>query len=678
MALNSLFIGLSGIQVHQTRTNVVADNLANINTTGFKSRRANFQDMLAQTFREATGPEAGVSGTNPTQVGTGVRIKSIDTNFAQGSIQATGRQTDLAIEGDGFFILGSGANRFYTRDGAFAFDALGRLINPNNGMTVQGNVADATGNFGATTGLVNVQVDLNQEIPGVSTSRVNLSGNIDPGPVSSLTTGTEFYNTSVLTAAAPPTSTAAEKVEILINTSEGLISGIISMPVATYSDVTKYVDALNAAIAGNERLAGNVIAQVDPTTSTSVQLRTTFGGTDVQLGMADLSATGAAVASLGFTGAGTPPSSIAGKPNVQAGAVSTVAVKADILNDLAQVGSFLSSGDLLRFSGTRSDGTTYTGTFTFDPGGAGATNTALQDFTNVVAAAFGDNVDAAASGLDATGKIRLVDTDGNTVTGWTINITLEDADTGHSSGLIGASGLSQHKISTTVFDSQGRSHTMNVTLSETPVANRWTYNVSIDNQPPAKAGSGTAVFDEDGSVRSFVPVEGEGTFLEFTPDGGVLPMQVDFTGISVADRGINGLTQFAAPSTADVVDQNGRSSGRLDNLFIRTDGVIEGRFTNGETLALARVNLANFDNPGGLRRVGGNLYSETENTGSPLVEIATKTIESQIVAEAVELSNVDLAQELVDLIISQRGFQANARVVTTTDQILAETVNLKQ
>jgi flagellar hook protein FlgE len=202
--------------------------------------------------------------------------------------------------------------------------------------------------------------------------------------------------------------------------------------------------------------------------------------------------------------------------------------------------------------------------------------------------------------------------------------------------------------------------------------------VKIDNQPPGRGASGTATFDEDGTIRSFVPTEGEGTLLEFLPTGEVLAMTMAFTGTTLPERGINGLTQFAAPSTADVVDQNGRASGRLDTIFVRTDGVIEGRFTNGETLPLARVNLANFDNPGGLQRIGGNLFSETENTGPALIEIATETMESQVVSGSLELSNVDLAQEFTDLIISQRGFQANARVVTTTDQILAETVNLKQ
>jgi len=651
MGLNSLFTGLSGIQAHQERTNVVADNIANINTTGFKSRRARFQDLLAQTIKEATGPEGTISGINPTQSGTGVKLKSIDINFAQGSIQNTGRATDMAIEGDGFFILSDGANRFYTRDGAFAFDALGQLINPSNGMVAQGNLASSTGTFGPTTGLQNIQLDLNQEIAGVASSRVNVSGNIDPGPVSTLTTSTEFALSSVIAGGAAPGIITAQQMEVQLVTTDGTTGGIVTLPAANYQTIAQFVDGLNAAIAGNDRLSGKVIAQADPANPTNVQLRTTFGGTGVQLNLADVG-TGTALATLGFGAAGS---------------TSVVATATTALNGLAQVGTSLNAGDVLRFSGTRSDGTAYNGTFTV---AAGST---LQTFVDTVATAFGDNV---TGGIDLTGKIQLTDSAGAAVSGFTIATTLED--TGGGSGLIGAGDLRTHKISTTIFDSQGRKHTMNITMAETPEANKWAYSVGVDNQIPTSGGTGTVVFDEDGTVRSFTPTEGEGTLLQFTPDGDVQALKIDFTGLANAERGINGLTQFAAPSTADVVDQNGRSSGRLDNIFIGTNGVIEGRFTNGETLNLARINLANFENPGGLRRLGGNLFSETENTGNALIEIASETFESQIVAESLELSNVDLAQEFTDLITSQRGFQANARVITTTDQILAETVNLKQ
>ena len=651
MALSSLFTGLSGIQAHQTRTNVVADNISNINTTGFKARRASFETLLAQTLKQATGAEGETSGTNPVQAGIGVQLKSIDTTFTQGSLQTTGRETDLAVEGDGFFILSDGVTKFYTRDGSFAFDALGRMVNPSNGMVVQGNVADANGEFGATTGLENIQLDLNREIAGLATGRISLSGNIDPGPVASLNTGTQFVTASVISGGPgfPFTLTNEQELDILVTTPEGVTSGIIKIPDAAYLSIDSFLDGINAAIAGNDRLAGKVIAQEDPATAGSVQIRTTVGGAGVQLTMQDVG-TGTALADLGLGGTGSN---------------SIVATGNTLLNDLAQVGAALDAGDGLRFSGTRADGTSFNGTFEItDP-----TTDTVQTLLDTVAATFGDSVTAA---LDLTGKIQLTE---GAVTGFTIAITMDDSGTG--SGLVGDAGLAQHKISTTIFDSQGRSHTMNINLSETAVSNKWSYNVNVDNQPPLSGGTGTILFDDQGSVRAFTPVEGEGTFLEYTPDG-MFPLKIDFTGVALPERGINGLTQFAAPSTADVVDQNGRAAGRLDTFFIGSDGVIEGRFTNGETLNLARVNLADFNNPGGLQRLGGNLWGETVNTGPPKVEIATETIESQIAAGTLELSNVDLAQEFSDLIIAQRGFQANARVVTTTDQILSETVNLKQ
>ena len=651
MGLNSLFIGLSGIQVHQTRTNVVADNIANINTTGFKGSRASFQDLFAQTLKEATRPEGTVAGTNPVQVGSGVRLKSIDTTLTQGSVQNTGRTTDLAIQGAGFFILSDGVNRFYTRDGAFAFDSLGQLINPASGLVVQGNIANPQGLFGATTGLENIQLDLNREIPGVATTRVSLSGNIDPGAGSSLTTGTEFALASTIAGGEAPGEIGRQQIEMRITTPDGITNGIVTLPAANYQTMQQLVDGFNAAIAGNDRLSGKVIAQADPDNPDNLQLRTTFGGPNVQLDLANVG-TGTALDTLGLGVAGN---------------VSRVATSADTLNTLAQVGAALQADDILHFSGTRADGSVFNGDFTV------AEDSTLQDFANVLATSFGDNV---SGGIDLTGKLLLTDSEGAAVSGFTLNISLQDA--GPGSGVISAAGLTSHKISTTLFDSQGRKHTLNITLNETPVANRWSYNTTIDNLIPTVGGSGTVVFDEDGTVRSFTPTEGEGTLLEFTPEGDVLPLRINLTGLSQPDRGINGLTQFSAPSTADVVEQNGRTSGRLENVFVRGNGVIEGRFSNGTTLSLARVNLANFDNPGGLRRLGGNMFGETENTGNPLIEIATETIESQVIAESLELSNVDLAQEFTDLITSQRGFQANARVVTTTDQILAETVNLKQ
>ena len=126
--LRSLFSGISGLSNHMTMLDVVGSNIANINTVGYKSSRVTFRELLTQTIRGATRPVAGVTGgTNPVQIGLGTVVQSIDPTFAQGNLQNTGKITDLAIEGDGFFILSDGSSRYYTRAGTFTFDGLGQL-----------------------------------------------------------------------------------------------------------------------------------------------------------------------------------------------------------------------------------------------------------------------------------------------------------------------------------------------------------------------------------------------------------------------------------------------------------------------------------------------------------------------------------------------------------------------
>ena len=670
MAFSTLFTGLSGIQVHQTRTNVVADNIANINTAGFKSRRANFQDLMAQTIKQAAGPRGALGGQNPVQAGAGVKLKSVDINLSQGVIQSTGRKTDLAIDGDGFFILSDGTQNYFSREGSFSFDPLGRLINPSTGMVVQGNVADSQGTFGATTDLQSIQIDINQEVPGNATARVNLAGNIDRGATPTWTTGTLFTTASTITSTGFPTSLAEKQVlELLVSSKEGLTTGLVEIPQGSYPTIERFVDALNSVISGNERLAGKVLAEVD-TTGQNVMLRTSFGGDDVRISLANVGSS-TTVQDIGFAPATAGTGVFAGR-QLSLGDQSRAARMGDDMNSLSQVGASLDAGDRLRFSGIRSDGTTFNGFFTYDPS-TGLTS--VSDFLATLETAFGDEVTAE---LSPIGKITLKNPLGSEVSGFSLQVNLDDS--GQGSGLIGYSfeeGPPRHKIATKLFDSQGRAHSLAVTLTASPVNNQWYWFARIDNQIPTSGWSGTAQFDTDGSIRTFTPSQGEGTILEFLL-GDVVPIKVDFTGRDIPERGINGLTQFVAPSSADVVDQDGKPSGQLDQVFVLSNGILKGRFTNGETRNLARVNLATFRNQEGLERAGGNLFSQTENTGTPLIEVATETIQSQIVSESLELSNVDMAQEFVEMIISQRGFQANARVVTTTDQLLAETVNLKQ
>jgi flagellar hook protein FlgE len=180
--MRSLYAGVSGLQNHQTRMDVLGNNIANVNTTGFKRGRVNFHDMISQTLQGAARPTERIGGVNPMQVGLGMQIAAIDTIFTQGSLQTTGVKTDLAIQGEGFFILREGEVYHYTRAGAFGLDANGSLVNPANGMRVQGWPAVTEGaetfiNTTATPGDLTIQVGQKDEAR--ATSVVFAASNLD-------------------------------------------------------------------------------------------------------------------------------------------------------------------------------------------------------------------------------------------------------------------------------------------------------------------------------------------------------------------------------------------------------------------------------------------------------------------------------------------------------------------
>jgi len=154
----AMFTGVSGLLVHQRRLDVIANNIANVNTVGYRGSRVLFQDLFSQTLEGASAPNGDYGGTNPKQVGLGVQIASIDVNFAQGALTNTGISSDLAIQGNGFFILRDGANHYYTRDGGFSLNSLGQLFDTSTGMIVQGYMADVLGNIDTNSGLADITI----------------------------------------------------------------------------------------------------------------------------------------------------------------------------------------------------------------------------------------------------------------------------------------------------------------------------------------------------------------------------------------------------------------------------------------------------------------------------------------------------------------------------------------
>ena len=177
--MRALFAAIGGLRNHITYMDVVGNNIANVNTAGFKASRITFSDMMSQTIIGASAPTANRGGTNPTQIGLGMTLRGIDVIHTQGALQATGKLTDFAVQGSGFFILKDGARTFFTRDGAFDIAVSGELVNPANGFKVQGWRADSSGIVDSNTPLESIVIPFGQSIAAQESTKINFVGNFD-------------------------------------------------------------------------------------------------------------------------------------------------------------------------------------------------------------------------------------------------------------------------------------------------------------------------------------------------------------------------------------------------------------------------------------------------------------------------------------------------------------------
>lgn len=234
-----------------------------------------------------------------------------------------------------------------------------------------------------------------------------------------------------------------------------------------------------------------------------------------------------------------------------------------------------------------------------------------------------------------------------------------------------------------IYDSLGNSHTVEIKFTKTANANEWTWEASVPTggTPPdpmtiASGGSGTITFDSNGALLDF-QYAGGATALTVDPNNGAgMGQRIDLTPGRVGE--FSGITQTAQNSLVNMRDQDGYVSGTLENIAVDKTGRIQGKFSNGTIITLGQIMLAEFNNPGGLSKVAEGMYSASGNSGEPILLIAGEGSNSTINGGALEQSNVDLAEEFTKMIVAQRGYQSNARIITTTDEILQETVNLKR
>jgi flagellar hook protein FlgE len=727
MTIRSLFSGISGLQAQANAIDTIGNNIANVNTVGFRRARLTFSDLFYDTVSGAVGASATSGGINPRQIGLGVQSDSIDTIFTQGNPQQTGRLLDLSIKGSGFFeVRDSTGGNFFTRAGNFGLDESGFITKPGNGLRLVGQIANDQGNIDTSQPPQPIQIDFNTLSAAIPTSTAKLGGNLStsttPSAASSLNTLVTLFDASgqplglnsgdtiriksgsynTVPPGVPVTLTASDVVTISPSTTLGdlaasLKTALRNLTGSTTLDVT--VDpsgALNIK-AGPETLSDLSISAFDINGSEKTQVGAVFNDGDldgdIDVAPNTASSTGifrqadATSSTEVFDSQGTPRTVVTtfarDTRNVSAAGDTLLT---GIFDDGDRSAGFTAGTTSIVIAAGSIIGATTTATDTLVQAvGAGTTledlRASLQTQLNTIAGTADITVSlqpdgsfSVASPTAAITDLRIqTDEDavnaGNPSTAGVITRLFNERNTGTSSATDGLTVAAGSATETNTF------HTSNSLL------NSWTYQVVVPHNvdTPPSAATGHLVFKADGTFDNY-GVDNNGNIdssdpvIQFDPDGtdpangGVdsLTMTFDFSGVS----------QNSSTTTAAILSQDGSSVGRLENINIGPDGTITGVFSNGTTRTLAQVLTASFSNEGGLLRQGENLFQASSNSGDPILGTPGTLARGEIGSGQLELSNVDISQEFVSLILAQRAFQANARVITTGDQVLQELVNL--
>jgi flagellar hook protein FlgE len=621
--------------------NVIGNNISNINTIGFKSGRSIFREALIQTLRGAGRPSSVSGGTNPVQLGLGMEVASIDNLFTQGGLELTGQITDLAIQGNGFFLLSDGDSKYYTRAGAFGFDANSYLVNPSNGLFVQGKMADGAGTIPATATVGNIKLPFGQQDPARNTTRVDFGNNLDASVTRSEAT---------ITSGTAPTNGITSVTGSARNGAGGVHVVTITGTQATQaSRAGAHITSPPVALTGSETLTSLGV------TSTTFTL-SVDGGSPINI--------------TGLT-TGSTVNDVIAAINIIDG-IDAKLDSGEILVTRTKAGASYSidtntavAGDIVN----RLFGVAAASTFQIN-NGADHTFAAQDVFTpSVGGSSVSTNLSITVNGNTglATGVTGL---GGG-------GITVSSGDAGLLAGTASITTLDTDKAtSLTVYDSLGGTHVMMTNFIKSHEPNKWYWRISMQGGEVIQSGAtGNVTFNQDGSLLRF-SIDGGTDKFSFDPNNGAGLTQVElFAGSSGK---YDGLTGFSGTETVAAVKQNGYGMGILDKISIDPTGLIIGIFTNGVSRNLAQVVLADFNNQAGLIKSGESLYQSSANSGEGIEGVAGETISATVSSGALESANVDLAQEFTNMIIAQRGFQSNARVITTSDNMLDDLVNLKR
>ncbi|EDP7886546.1 flagellar hook protein FlgE [Campylobacter coli] len=851
--MRSLWSGVSGLQAHQVAMDVEGNNISNVNTTGFKYSRADFGTMFSQTVKIATAPTDGRGGSNPLQIGLGVSVSSTTRIHSQGSVQTTYKNTDVAINGDGFFMVSDdgGLTNYLTRSGDFKLDAYGNFVN-NAGFVVQGwniNWDDQT--IDSSRSPQNIFIDPGMHIPAAKSTEVAIKANLNSG----LNIGTSSRNLYALdsvhgwnnktqrpedendTGTTQFYTTSKNAVEV---TEKGVDAGSLFNANGTglnlregqgiwvsYADAKFTTDRANGANVFDPNLTvaqqNNVIFWGNKDISVTLDINlngvriqndnirsldeaiayinTFTAPTDTRDGTgvkAVKKADGSGIEFVNDNADGTTDNmknidltvnvgNSAGERNTinydantgvfspQGGNLTTAQNDTDWIAGAAQVGQpqnvkvvtahkyIYSSNpvtippminpdggpafqpnngnrptdpasanywDAIQGSLKNTTERTFRTTedlrellqrdarYGVDYNGSGIIDNATptfdaNDINQAVKVVVTENGNFAISNANETSTIPAnAGAGANAATTNPKNMSFNITAYSNKQGTVSTNDaftkifkafdgplvignqikeseqlkLSAFSAGLEIYDSLGSKHTLEVQFVKQSTTqdggNEWQMiirvpepaEINTTGEGPTNIIVGTARFNNDGSLASYTP-----RTINFSPNNGAAPNQQ--IKLSFGTSGSNdGLVSSNSASTLTGQATDGYTSGNLKPDAIRVDdkGNILGEFTNGKTFAVAKIAMASVANNSGLEEIGGNLFKVTANSGNIVVGEAGTGGRGEMKTSALEMSNVDLSRSLTELIIIQRGYQANSKTISTSDQMLQTLIQLKQ
>jgi len=704
--VRSLYSGISGLRNHQVSLDVTGNNIANVNTVGFKAGRVTFEESMSQLLKGSSRPPGDAGGTNPIQVGLGMSIGSIDTIMAQGNLQSTGQITDLAIEGRAFFAFSSGEGTFYSRNGALQMDSTGRLVSPTNGYSLQGRMAAVDGTYPIGTRIGDIRIPYGEKAPAKETGVVSYSSNLDSD---SEGLGSILHTNRFLASANAGTETLTSMFDengndLGIKVGDTLtIEATGTTSVSLVVEDTTTLEDLRAAIEG-------VVDQISPWIDVNITA-------DGRIEVINSSAPAADIQGLQI-GSSRPGSNsyvanaFSFPPTIDPGDTATTmllyrpAMATDALADVRDASGRalgLEDGDELSVNGAVGGNTIPTLDVVYDSTGTIPDSVAdLQDLIDAIQEAFGlpatdgtvyDLPSVSMNGAD-TNNDRLPDgsivirgqpemafalsnfsviaknndLDATAPTRFNANMASTEIQAARDTGM--------HSTSIVVYDESGDAHTMITTFIHSGIPGEWLWEITTEGGEQILGGNtGRITFGQDGSPSAWT-FDDNSTMFQFDPMNGSNEVAIQ---LDVGSPGsFRGITQFRSPSTTAAREQDGYPMGKLQEIAIDEYGDVTGSYTHGISKSIARIFVAEFNNPAGLTKLGDSMFAVSNNSGEAVMHQPGVGSSSTLKAGALEMSNVELATEFTNMITTQRGYQANARVVTAVDEISQETMNMKR